>query len=70
MEITATREEIYETVYAHLSDLYKHLYFAFKPVLSLQDKAIISYQSYQEMIQMAQKGYINDYYERIKRSAV
>ena len=68
--ITATTEDIYSTVYRHLTKLYKHLYFEVNEKLSEQDKAIISFQSYQEMIYMAQKGYINDYYKRIMKGTV
>ena len=68
--ITATTEDIYSTVYRHLTKLYKQLYFGVNETLTEQDKAIISFQSYQEMIYMAQKGYINDYYKRIMKGTV
>ena len=68
--ITATTEGIYSTVYRHLTKLYKHLYFGVNQTLTEQDKAIISFQSYQEMIYMAQKDYIKDYYKRIMKGTV
>lgn len=67
---TATREEVYATVYNHLKDLYRNMYFNINHVLTENDKAIISFTSYQELIQMGQSGYLNDYYERIRRNAV
>ena len=68
--IVSTQQEVYETVYRHLAKLYRHLYFDINKKLTKEDKALISFQTYQEMIMMAQQGYINDYYTRIRRNAI
>lgn len=64
------KQDMYTIVYNHLTDLYSKMYFSLKPVLSIQERAIISATAYAEMIQMAQQGYIYDYYQRIQKGAL
>lgn len=64
------KQDMYTIVYNHLTDLYAKMYFKIRPVLSLQERALISATAYSEMIQMAQQGYIYDYYQRIQKGAV
>lgn len=64
------KEEMRETVYNHLYQLYSKFAMECFPYLTPELSNIISLSAYQELIQMMQGGYINDYYERIKRNAV
>lgn len=62
--------DIQSVVYNHLVQLYQKFYMAAFEYLTMEHQALISYEAYRETIQMAQDGYIKDYYERIKRNAV
>jgi hypothetical protein len=63
-------EEMRETVYSHLYQLYSKFAMECFPYITPSISNIISASAYQEMIQMIQGGYIKDYYDRIKRNAV
>lgn len=65
-----TQEDIKETVYNHLYNLYSRYAFECFPYLTKDLCNIISASAYSEMIQMMQGGYIKSYYERIKNNAV
>lgn len=67
---TATFEEMKDEVYMHLYQLYGKFAMECFPYLTNDIANIISMSAYQEMIQMAQGGYLKNYYERLKRNAV
>lgn len=67
---TAIKNEIYEVVYKHLVQLYQGFYKTVFEYLTMEHQALISYEAYRETIQMAQDGYIKDYYRRILKDAV
>ena len=67
---TATFEDMKDAVYAHLYTLYGKIATECFPYLTNDITNIISMSAYQEMIAMAQGGYLKDYYERLKRNAV
>jgi chromosome condensin MukBEF MukE localization factor len=66
----ATKEEMRDTVYTNLYQLYSRYALECFPYLTPQLTNLISYSAYSELIQMIQGGYIKDYYERIKKNAV
>lgn len=63
-------EDMYRVVYNHLYDMNEHIVSSIFPTITPELRAIMSSDAYKEMIQMAQAGYLNDYYERLKRGAV
>ena len=67
---TATFEEMKDKVYLHLYELYGKIAMEMYPYLTTDLANIISMSAYQEMIAMAQGGYLQNYYERLQRNAV
>lgn len=67
---TDTFEEMKDAVYLHLYTMYGKIAMECFPYLTTDVANIISMSAYQEMIQMAQGGYLRDYYERLKKNAV
>lgn len=65
-----TFEEMKDAVYLHLYTMYGKIAMEVFPYLTNNLAQIISMSAYQEMIQMAQGGYLKDYYLRLKRNAV
>lgn len=65
-----TQDDMYTTVYKHLYGLNEHLVSAVFPRITPELMAIMSHDAYAEMIQMAQAGYLADYYNRLTRGAV
>lgn len=70
MTTTDTTEDMYRAVYNHLYDMNKRLVSAVFPKITVELMAIMSHDAYSEMIQMAQKRTVKDYYERLKKGAV
>lgn len=64
------QEDMYTTVYNHLYSMNEHLVSAVFPKITPELRAIMSNDAYSEMIQMAQAGYLKDYYERLMKGAV
>jgi len=65
-----TKTDMHEVVYRHLVKLYQGFYMAVFEYLTMEHQALISYEAYRETIQMAQEGYLKDYYKRILNNAV
>lgn len=68
--LTENKLDRYGVVYEHLSELYEKQYKQIFGRLNGVLRVLIFHQTYSELVQMAQAGYLNDYYERIKRNAV
>ena len=64
------QEDIRRAVYNHLYDMNSRLVSEVFPKITPELMAIMSHDAYSEMIQMAQAGYLEDYYNRLKRGAV
>lgn len=65
-----TTDDMYTTVYKHLYSMNKHIVSNVFPRITPELRAIMSHDAYKEMIQMAQSGYLDDYYNRLVRGAV
>lgn len=65
-----TQEEMHTAVYNHLVQMYQRFYLEIFEYLTMQHQALISFDAYQEMIQMAQGGYLKNYYDRLMKGAV
>lgn len=65
-----TTEDMHTAVYNHLVQMYQRFYLEIFEYLTMQHQALISFDAYQEMIQMAQEGNLKNYYERIRRNAI
>ena len=65
-----TKDRMYREVYNHLYDMNEHIVKEIFDKITPELMAIMSHDAYAEMIQMAQAGYINDYYNRMTRGAV
>lgn len=63
-------EDIHRVVYNHLYDMNEHIVKIIFHNITPELRAIMSHDAYAEMIQMSQAGYLNDYYDRLKRGAV
>lgn len=68
--MTVITEDMKEAVYLHLYTLYGKIAMECYPYLTNEIAGIVSNSAYSEMIQMAQGGYLKDYYERLQRGAV
>ena len=66
----AITNDIHTVVYNHLVQLYQKFYMAAFEYLTIEHQALISYDAFKEMIQMAQEGNLKSYYDRIKNNAV
>lgn len=66
----AITNDIHTVVYNHLVQLYQKFYMAAFEYLTIEHQALISYDAFKEMIQMAQEGNLKSYYERIKNNAI
>lgn len=64
------KDDIYTTVYKHLYNMNEQIVRNVFPVITPELRAIMSHDAYAEMIQMAQAGYIKDYYKRLNKGAV
>ena len=65
-----TTEEMRAKVYEHLYQKYGKFAMQIFPYLTKEIAAMIANSAYTEMVQMAQGGYLKDYYERLKNNAV
>lgn len=65
-----TKDRMYREVYNHLYDMNEHFVKEVFEKITPELMALMSHDAYAEMIQMAQAGYINDYYNRMTRGAV
>lgn len=65
-EVIDIHKEVYEHLYNMNEKLVSNVFHKITPELI----AAMSQDAYSEMIQMAQAGYLNSYYERLKRGAV
>lgn len=68
--MTVTAEDIKEKVYLHLYEMYGKIAMSVYPYLTNEIANVVSMTAYNEMIQMAQGGYLKDYYERLMKGAV
>ena len=66
----AITNDIHTVVYNHLVQLYQKFYMAAFEYLTIEHQALISYDAFKEMIQMAQEGNLKSYYDRIKNNAI
>ncbi len=64
------KDDMYTTVYKHLYNMNEHIVSSIFPTITPELKAIMSHDAYAEMIQLAQAGYIKDYYKRLTRNAI
>lgn len=62
--------DIHREVYEHLYKMNERLVSSVFPKITPELMAVMSRDAYSEMIQMSQAGYLNSYYERLKRGAV
>jgi hypothetical protein len=69
MEVIDKRE-MHRTVYNHLYDMNYNIVQTIFGAITPELMAIMSHDAYAETIQLAQAGYINDYYNRLTRGAV
>lgn len=62
--------DIHREVYNHLYQMNEKLVSSVFPKITPELMAIMSKDTYAEMIQMSQAGVLRDYYERLTRGAV
>lgn len=67
---TAIKNDMYRAVYNHLYDMNEKIVQTVFNKITPELQAIMSKDAYTEMIQMAQEGYIESYYERLINKAV
>ena len=63
-------EEMRETVYKHLYQMYSRFAMDCYPYLTKELTGMIAMSAYNELIQMVQNGYLKSYYERLMKGAV
>lgn len=64
------RLDKHAVVYEHLINMYEHQWQTVFGRLNGAMRAMIFCDAFNEMIQMAQGNYLDDYYERIRNNAV
>ena len=62
--------EMYRTVYNHLYDMNEHIVKTVFNKITPELMAIMSHDAYSETIQLAQAGYIRNYYSRLLSGTV
>lgn len=70
MTTAITDREMYRTVYNHLYDMNEHIVQMIFNKITPELQALMSHDAYAETIQLAQAGYIRNYYERLLNGAV
>ena len=68
--ITENKLDKHSVVYEHLMNLYEKQWKTIYGNITAVMRVLIFHQAFSELIEMAQGGYLNDYYERIIRKAV
>jgi len=60
----------HSVVYEHLTNIYESQWKTVYGKITAVMRVLIFQQAFRELIEMAQGGYLNDYYERIINNAV
>ena len=65
-----SQEEMHRFVYNHLYDMNERINRNIYPKITPELMALMSHDAYKEMIQMAQEGYLQNYYDRLIKGQV